>query len=349
MNILGEATNTATVRVLTEDGLFFPSRHGDYFRAELSVSNSVPLWLAVTNLAVLQHGTNADIIATNIGNLLIPQASESFTHDEDGNLTSDSLWTIVWNAENRRTLIESRSSVPAAAKAREQWTFLPDGRWIERIVLTNEVPMLTNRYVWDGNVLLAVLNHTNSVELAFMRGLDLSGTLQGAGGVGGLLAVKVGSAGPTSLTNTTHFVAYDGNGNVAALVDAATGVESARYEYGPFAEPLRMTGPMAQVNPIRFSTQFADDVTGDVKYLYRDYDTPTGRWKSRDPIGERGEIGLHLYNRNDPLGFFDALGLEARFLAIINPLYSRPQWEVVDWAGRPCVATTRVADYYSIP
>jgi hypothetical protein len=158
---------------------------------------------------------------------------------------------------------------------KEAWTYLPDGRWVERIVSTNNgssfVAIQTNRYVWDGQVLLAVLNHTNGLELAFLRGIDMSGSLQGAGGVGGVLAVQVGPASPTALTNTTHFVAYDGNGNVAALVNAADGVESARYEYGPFAEPLRITGVMGKVNPIRFSTQYADDFTGDTKYLFRDY------------------------------------------------------------------------------
>ena len=133
---------------------------------------------------------------TNTGTILVPRAAESFTYDPDGNLTSDSLWTNVWNGENRRVLVESRSAVPTAAKAREEWTFLPDGRWIERVVSTNNgsyVAACTNRYVWDGNVLVAVLNHTNGLELAFMRGLDMSGTLQSAGGVGGLLAVSVKS------------------------------------------------------------------------------------------------------------------------------------------------------------
>lgn len=197
---------------------------------------------------------------------------------------------------------------------REQWTHLPDGRWIERIVSTNNgsayVPTFTNRYVWDGNVLLAVLNNMNALELSFMRGLDLSGSLQGAGGVGGALAVKVGPAvlsGP--LANTTHFYANDGNGNVTMLVNAADGTESARYEYGPFAEPLRITGPMGMMNPIRFSTQYADDVTGDIKYLYRDYTAGTGRWRSRDIIEEQGGLNLYAMVDNSPLANFDPNGL----------------------------------------
>jgi RHS repeat-associated protein len=47
---------------------------------------------------------------------------------------------------------------------------------------------------------------------------------------------------------------------------------------------------MLRLDPhsLRFSTQFADDVTEEVKYLYREYAPTAGRWKSRDPIGEQG-------------------------------------------------------------
>jgi RHS repeat-associated protein len=329
VNILGEATNTATVSVLTAAGVFPASRHGDYWRTELAVSNSVPLWLALTNIAVLQQGTNADLIATNRGHLLVPQTPETFTYDADGNLTSDSLWTNTWDGENRRTVIESRSGVPAAARVRVQWTHLPDGRWIERIVSTNSgtayQPAFTNRYVWDGNVLLAVLNHTNGLELSFLRGLDLSGTPQGAGGVGGLLFV-----GHFASAIGYHAVACDGNGNVTALVNAADGTESARYEFGPFGEPLRITGPMGKVNPLRFSTQFADDWTGDLKYLFRDYRPDLGRWPNRDPLltdeglvlghdltafnqvfqtASVADVNLYGFSRNDPLGKVDPFGL----------------------------------------
>lgn len=332
VNVLGTATNTATVSLWSKESTALytsTTRKGDYFRGEMPFNNSTgALWLTITNVAVLSNYTGADIVTNIAGSDLLAKTPETFSYDADGNLTSDSLWTNVWNGENRRVTVESRAGVPSAGKAREQWTILADGRWIERIVYTNSgtsyFPSLTNRYVWDGQVLLAVLDHTNGVVLSFMRGLDLSGSIQGAGGVGGVLAVKAGSSAQcSSMANTTHFTCYDGNGNVAALVNAATGAESARYDFGPFAERLRETGPMAKLNPIRFSTQYADDVTGDAKYLFRDLQA--GRWPSRDPLGERGfelirsdegnsklqqgEANLYLFVSNDALSKFDYLGL----------------------------------------
>jgi hypothetical protein len=190
VSVIGEADADATVTV----NLASTVRKGEYWWGEALAANGPgPAWLAITNIAVLEDGTNPHIVATNVGRTRVAQALEEFAHDDDGNLTSDSLWVNTWNAENRRTAIQSSAAVPAAGRAQEQWTFLPDGRWIERIVSTNNggayYPAWTNRYVWDGNVLLAVLDRTNGVELAFARGLDLSGSLQGAGGVGGLVWV----------------------------------------------------------------------------------------------------------------------------------------------------------------
>jgi len=101
--------------------------------------------------------------------------------------------------------------------------------------------------------------------------------------VGGLLEVTYhGSA------TTNAFVAYDGNGNVAALVNAADGTLLANYEYGPFGELIRATGPMAKLNPAREGTKFYDDETDMAYYGYRYYNPSTGRWPNRDPIGEPG-------------------------------------------------------------
>jgi RHS repeat-associated protein len=303
LGVSGVAEEDATVTV----NLAATARKGEYWWGEAPAANSGgPVWLAVTNIAVLDQGASPDRVATNIGHALVPATPEVFGYDADGNLASDSLWTNVWDAENRRTVVESRTAIPAAARMKEQWTFLSDGRWIERIVSTNSgsayVPAFTNRYVWDGNVLLAILDSQSSIIQSFARGLDLSGSHQGAGGVGGLLWVSAG-------TNGTHFACFDGNGNVMALVDASTGAESARYEYGPFSEDIRATGPMARINSLRFSTQYADDITGDCKYLHRDLDAATGRWPTPDPIGERGGVNLYGFVGNNPITESDAQGL----------------------------------------
>ncbi|WCJ60974.1 hypothetical protein NXS98_07600 [Fontisphaera persica] len=106
-----------------------------------------------------------------------------------------------------------------------------------------------------------------------------------------------------------YFPVYDGNGNVVGLVNGATGAWAAEYEYGPFGEPIRATGPVALVNPFRFSTKFCDDETGQYYYGHRYYHPHTGRWLSRDPIGEGGGLNLYGLVNNQPVHFVDPHGL----------------------------------------
>jgi RHS repeat-associated protein len=166
------------------------------------------------------------------------------------------------------------------------------------------------------------LNATNNaVVRSYVWGLDLSGTMDSAGGVGGLLWVTLHtSSGPAS---GTQFVCYDGNGNVVSLVSATTGDVTARYEYGPFGEPIRISGPGATLNPFRFSTKRTDRTTDLVLYEYRVYNPTLGRWPNRDPIGvirfetlRRGRASLrgdgpnlYLFVGNAPVSFIDAFGL----------------------------------------
>jgi uncharacterized protein RhaS with RHS repeats len=45
-------------------------------------------------------------------------------------------------------------------------------------------------------------------------------------------------------------------------------------------------------------------------YGYRYYDPVTGRWPSRDPIGERGGLNLYGFVGNDGVNQWDLLGLK---------------------------------------
>jgi len=135
-------------------------------------------------------------------------------------------------------------------------------------------------FLYDGwNLIAEVDAQTGELIRTYVWGLDLSGTMQGAGGIGGLLWVNL----ETGSWAGRHVAAYDGNGNVVGLVSTADGIVAAQYEYGPFGEPLRAAGPLAAENPIRFSTKYTDPETGLVYYGYRYYSPSLGRWLSRDP------------------------------------------------------------------
>ncbi len=234
VDILGVALATKPVYVNGQ----MASRKGEYFRRELSVNNAgAPVWLGVT---VTSPGE-----PTVTGNLFVPRTPEVFTHDLDGNLTSDGRWTYSWDAENRLIRVQSRSDTPQGSWRRVEWTYDALGRRIRQTtwswllqsnlwMVTEDLkflsdPLLFGRHVVD-------LNASNNVPVrTYVWGLDLSLTLEGAGGVGGLLWVTLhAGSGPTA---GTHFCAYDGNGNIVALSAAPDGSATARYEYGPSPSP----------------------------------------------------------------------------------------------------------------
>lgn len=142
-----------------------------------------------------------------------------------------------------------------------------------------------------------------SLVASYAWGLDLSGSFQGAGGVGGLLAIT------DVATTATHFAAFDGNGNVGALVKASDGTLSAKYDFNAFGDPVQTEGSFATSNPFRFSTKYTDAETGHLYYGYRCYAPETGRWLSRDPIEEEGGANLYAFIGNDSANKVDLLGL----------------------------------------
>ena len=134
----------------------------------------------------------------------------------------------------------------------------------------------------------------------YVWGSDLSGTLDGAGGVGGLLATEVGGA--------WYFPLYDNNGNVTDYV-SETGEVVASYAYDAFGRTLSATGSMSSVFPFRFSTKYYDAETGLYYYGYRYYSPELGRWITRDPIEEDGGDNLYAFCGNNGISSFDKQGL----------------------------------------
>ena len=119
----------------------------------------------------------------------------------------------------------------------------------------------------------------NNVPLVtYTRGRDLSGTFQGAGGIGGLLARTDNNAG------THAYYHADGNGNITCLIDASQSAV-AEYLYDPFGRILGQSGSLADANLYRFSSKESHVNSGLVYYLYRFYDPNLQRWPNRDPLG----------------------------------------------------------------
>ena len=144
----------------------------------------------------------------------------------------------------------------------------------------------------------------NNVLVTYTRGLDLSGSLQGAGGIGGLLARTDG--------NGSAFYHADGSGNITALMDGYENMV-ARYLYHPFGKQIGQWGALAGANVMRFSSMPVHPLSGMPHFPLRDLGD--GRWLSRDPIGEAGGINLYGFVKNNPIYKIDPLGLDYHAVA----------------------------------
>jgi hypothetical protein len=160
-------------------------------------------------------------------------------------MTNYGAFAFAWDGENRLTGVSS-NGVPTASY---QYDYM-SRRYLK---VTGSA---TNGFLYDGWNLISeskVQGLTSNVSY-YVWGLDLSGSLQGAGGIGGLLAAHFG--GTTSVSSV--FYAFDANGNY---------------------------------------------------YGYRYYMPESGRWASRDPIGEKGSLNVYAFCVDSPISIWDAIGL----------------------------------------
>ena len=302
-DIIGAALNDSTVTV--NGGA--ADRKTEYFHREITATNaSGPCWTP-TSVAVTNGSTGW---STNGGLVLLAQ-NQSLSYDASGNLTNDGIWSYRWDSENRLVemiMAENVSNLSATQRTRLEFAYDYQGRRIRKTVsnwVSGNWSLITHHlFVYDGWNLIAILNSDLQPLTSFTWGLDLSGSEQGAGGVGGLL-FESQIAKPQ--TPNPVYVCYDGNGNVMALV-ATDGTISARYEYSPFGEAVRATGPVAEANPLRWSTKLMDPESGLVYYGFRYYSASLGRWISRDPAQEGCGINLFSFARNAPVMLVDSDG-----------------------------------------
>lgn len=173
-----------------------------------------------------------------------------FTHDADGNMTQCGDWTYTYDAANRLKTASSNGVLLV--------TNFYDAKSRRVKKVTAEA---TTTFFYDGwNLIEERIAYTNgtSSTIRYSWGKDLSGTLQGAGGVGGLLYLTI--------DGVPFIPCYDNIGNIMCYLDA-NGNTVAQYIYGVFGNTISATGVLADIFRHRFSTKYYDSETGLYYYL----------------------------------------------------------------------------------
>lgn len=241
--------------------------------------------------------------------------AETFGYDDDGNLIYDSLWNYAYDAESR--LIGVYSKYPDETQHGLAVLFTYDylGRRVAKRVCNYDASVVgatrsRRLYLYEGMNLVAEYETpvgtaptASQLVRTYFWGPDLGG------GAGGLLALQ----DHRTVYSGVYQPTFDGNGNLTALINAATGAIDAAYEYDGFGNTLRANGRYARENPLRFSTKYWDAEIGLYYYGFRYYAPSLGRFLTRDPIGEAGGLNLYAMAGNNTVDRIDVFGLSSPY------------------------------------
>ena len=255
--------------------------------------------------------------ANSLNQYTAVSTATNLVYDADGNMTGDGAYIYSYDAENRLRSVTARPATSGAIRVLNAYDHRNRRirKTVQRLsVSVAQPPALpvevrewqtveTHTFVWDGNnIVLEKVGFAGGATRTFeyFWGNDLSGSEDGAGGVGGLLAVSVDGA--------YCFPCYDNNGNITRYI-GEDGSVVAQFVYDPYGSIIEQSGCFAELLAIRFSTKYTDLEVGLVSYLMRFYDPFNGRWLNRDPIEEEGGNNLYAFCLNNPIAIFDLLGL----------------------------------------
>ena len=254
-----------------------------------------------------------------VGRVVLNAPPTAFAYTPDGGLASDGTWSYAYDAEDQLTSVISSSLTNDATRVLNSYDYRHrrTAKTVQRLYSTIAPPpsppigieewqtIETRTFVYDDwNLIHETIyiidgGTTNTTDIQYFWGLDLSGTLQGAGGVGGLLAV--------SRNGQLYFPTFDNNGNVTKYIDESGNMVAA-YEYDDFGRTISQSGPLADFFRHRFSTKYYDPESELYYNDYRFYHTLFRRWLNRDIIEEDGGLNLYVFVANRTLDSIDAFG-----------------------------------------
>jgi len=265
----------------------------------------------------VQYRTNNGVLGTFTVNsknqLTVPPSGTSDSYDDNGNLTARGFTAhttryLTYDDENR--LVQIEHDFFSVAQWKTTFTYDGLGRLRRKIEYdSGGTNVLSDtRYIYDGMRVIQERNSGNTPTVSYTRGNDLSGSLEWAGGIGGLLARSYGySSGNWS---THSFYHADGNGNITYLEDSSQAL-AASYRYDPFGNTISSSGTLATTNIYRFSSKEVHANSGMYYYGYRFYDPDSQRWINRDPVPRR-DPNLYVALANSPTIWVDPDGGQVR-------------------------------------
>jgi len=225
----------------------------------------------------------------NAGNQLTADATHSFQYDDNGNLTRKTLLATgsftqyTYDVENRLTQVEEFAAGNPTPAFTSTYRYDGLGRRIEKVANGQ-----TKRYIYDGEDILLEYDGSNVLQARYTHGPGIDEPIA---------VTKAGS---------TFYYHQDGLGTVTELTDTNGSVAKA-YAYDAYGNLLESPGTVGQ--PYTYTGRELDLESGLYYYRARTYDSATGRFAQKDPIGiANGDPNFYAYVRENPLYYTDPAG-----------------------------------------
>jgi RHS repeat-associated protein len=237
---------------------------------------------------------------------LLTAGSATYTYDSNGNTSTMSGNTYTPDYENRL------KNISGSVTSSYQYDY--QGRRASKSVGG------TTTYVYDGlNLIREIGVSTN--DYLFGPGIDE------------LLAMSSGG--------TVSYYAVDGLSSVATVNDAAGSAQN-NYAYDTWGAQRTTTETLPQ--PFRYTSREAGDLSGQLFYRARYYQSDTGRFLSEDPLRTIAGPNFYAYVLNRPLSYTDPAGL-----SVFPPVVIPPPAPDVTLPSPLCIAVAMKWVTLSIP
>ncbi|MGB3547102.1 MAG: RHS repeat-associated core domain-containing protein [Saprospiraceae bacterium] len=213
----------------------------------------------------------------------------TYTYDLAGNVTSDGLHGLGYNAFNLPTVISANSDGDAVSNV-----YQTNGSVFKRFTDDQTRYYLHGLIIEDGEI--RSYEHANG-RVTFEEDDEAHFQYKLADHLGNTVVL---------------FEDRDGDGYVSSsLADPATAEVLQRELYYPFGLPLRGTVPIQPTPTQDFLYNGKEDVWGSglLDYGARMYDPTAGRWLGVDPLADRyGSVSPYNYVLNNPMLLVDPDG-----------------------------------------
>jgi RHS repeat-associated protein len=236
---------------------------------------------------------------------LFMMAKSPYAYDANGNLISDGIRKFFYDSQDRLIAIEEREK-------RIEYAYDPFHRRLWKKVFVQENQVNYDRYLWDGENEIGVVDENGGIQELRILGEGLG--------------AEIGGAVLYEIKGKAYVPIHDIQGSTVTLIDLESKESEECCRYTAYGEELTDS----QLSPWRFAGKRAEE-TGLIFFGRRYYCPELGRWITQDPLGFKGGPNLYAYVHNSPLTEADLYGL----LSIGNCLgtMSCMAFKGLEWTG----------------